>query len=284
MLLGVALIWGWTFVLVKESVSEVGTFTFLFYRFALAFFVLLTLFGPRLRRVEPRIWLKGALIGVALFGGYWFQTWGLEYTSATKSGFITGLSVVLVPVLGATLLRDRIGWPAWTGALLSALGLSLIVFGTAGHIRELNVGDLLTLLCAISFALQILLVSHFTRPGNYVPILVAQIGVVMLLSGVGFVTTEEITWPRSLTFWKGTLITAILATSLAFWLQNRFQPHSTAARTAIIFSAEPVFAAVFGYLLLGERLRGVQWLGALFILGAMLISQWPTIRGAAPRS
>ena len=278
-LLGVAAIWGWTFVLVKESLQEVSTFTFLFYRFALAFGLLLLLFGRRLRDAEPepRLWAKGALIGLTLFLGYWFQTLGLLYTTATNSGFITGLSVVLVPVLGAMLFRERTRGAVWLGAGLSAVGLGFIVFGGASswRVSAFNVGDGLTLLCAISFALQIVLISRFTRPERYLPILVAQIGVVALLSGVGMLLFEELVIPKSAVAWKGIVITGLFATALAFWVQTRFQPLSTAGHTAILFSSEPVFAALFGYGLLGERLVGGQWLGAVLILVAMLVAQWP---------
>ena len=278
LLLGVAMVWGWTFVLVKEGVSEVGPFTFLFYRFGIAFVVLSLLFRRHLRSVSRSVWTRGALIGLALFGGYWFQTWGLVYTAATKSAFITGLSVVLVPILGATMLRERIGGAAWSGAILSAIGLGLIVFGARVGVETVNVGDGLTLVCALSFATQILLVSHYTRPSNYLPILVAQIGVVAALSGVGWLTVENAAWTTSWVAWKGILITALLATALAYWLQNRFQPYSTAARAAIIYTGEPVFAGVFGVVLLGERLSLVQWLGAAAILAAMVLAQLPTIR------
>ncbi|MFB6286973.1 MAG: DMT family transporter [Candidatus Bipolaricaulia bacterium] len=278
LLLGVAVIWGWTFVLVKEGVSEVGPLTFLFYRFGIAFVALALLFRRHLRGVARSVWLRGIGIGLALFGGYWFQTWGLVYTAATKSAFITGLSVVIVPLMGTLMLRERISGAAWLGAGLSAVGLALLVFGTQLGFATVNVGDALTLVCAISFATQILLVGRYTRPSNHLPILVAQIGVVAALSGVGWATVEGAAWTTSWTAWKGILITAVLATAVAYWLQNRFQPYSTAARAAIIYTGEPVFAGVFGVLLLGERLTGGQWLGAALILGAMVLAQWPTIR------
>lgn len=281
LLVGVAALWGWTFVLVKEGLQEVPTFTFLFYRFALALGLLLLLFGRKLHKntADPplRTWARGALIGLSLFVGYGFQTWGLLYTTATNSGFITGLSVVLVPLLGALLFRERTRGAVWVGAGLSALGLGLIVFGgplpAAPGFLGFNVGDGLTLLCAISFALQILLISRYTRPENYVPILIAQIGVVALLSGAGMLLFEGLTLPRSAAAWKSIAITGLFATALAFWVQTRFQPLSTAGHTAILFSSEPVFAALFGYWLLGERLVSGQWLGAALILLAMLVSQ-----------
>jgi len=283
-LLLVALIWGWTFVLVKESLEATGTFSFLFYRFLLASVVLALLFGGRLRaRVPGRVWLQGALVGLVLFCGYWFQTWGLVYTTATKSGFITGLSVVLVPVLGVRLFKARIVRRAWTGALLSALGLGLIVFGAGGAQVAFNPGDALTLLCALSFALHILLVGRYARPENYVFLLLVQIGTVTVLSALGVSAAEGWRWPEGAALWRAIALTAVLATALAFWIQNRFQPHSTAAQTAVIFSSEPAFAALFGVWLLGERLAALQWAGAASILIAMLVAQWPARRRALSR-
>lgn len=281
-LLGVALIWGWTFVLVKESLTSVGPFTFLFYRFALALGLIGALFPGHLRGVPGRLWRQGGLIGVALFAGYWFQTWGLRYTSATHSGFITGLSVVLVPLLGNALFGQRVRAPVAWGAALSAVGLALIVFGNASDGLGLNLGDGLTLLCAVSFAFHILLISHFVRPQNYVPILVAQLGAVVALSALGMGAFEGWQWPRDGTAWKGIGLTAVLATAVAFWVQNRFQPHVSAAHTAILFASEPVFAALFGFWLLGERLGGAQWAGAGLILGAILVAQWPAAHAAPP--
>lgn len=272
-------------MLVKESLVEISTFAFLFYRFTLAFLLLLVIFGPRLLRIVTlrrtdsnfvKVLGKGCIIGIALFSGYGFQTLGLNYTTATNSAFITGLSVVLVPVLNAIMFGKRVSKVAWFGAFLSAFGLALIVFKSVDYLFSFNLGDFFTLFCAISFALHIVLISHFTRPHNYALILVAQIGVVMLLSGIGMFAFEKFVFPKSWLVWKGVFITGVFATAIAFWIQNRLQPLSTAARTAIIFASEPVFAALFGYLFLRERLTGWQWLGAVFILIAMLMAQLPS--------
>lgn len=274
-LLCVALIWGWTFVLVKESLREIGTFTFLFYRFALAFLLLFLLFRPRLGHIV-RSRVRGALIGLALFSGYWFQTLGLNYTTATNSAFITGLSVVLVPLLSSSLFRRRVGGSTWLGSFVSIVGLALLVFGSGKRGGfSLNVGDLLTIFCAASFAMHILLIDRYTHPANYVPILITQIGVVMVLSGLGMVVFEGPGYPRGWTVYKGLFITGFFATAVAFWAQNRFQSLISAGDTAIIFASEPVFAAMFGYLFLGERLAAGQGLGALLILTAMLVAQLP---------
>lgn len=275
-LLSVTVIWGWTFVLVKEGASELGPLTFLALRFALALTALLFLFWPRLRRegaMNGKELLQGLLIGLALFGGYLFQTWGLLYTTATKSGFITGLSVVLVPFLAALAFKERVAQRSWLGAGLSALGLGLILFGRGGVTGGLNLGDLLTFLCALSFALQIILIGRLVTLENYPTLLVIQIGLVFLLSLAGALFLERPTLAISAHGWEAILITGFLATALAFFIQNRFQPLSTPTQAAIIFSAEPVFAGLFGYLLLEERLGGLQLLGAGAILAGIIVSQ-----------
>lgn len=273
-LLLVTLIWGYTFVTVKESLVGIDVFSFLFYRFALGFFLLIAIFRNPLKKTLAGDWYKGFLIGAVLFGGFAFQTWGLRYTTATNSGFVTGLSVVLVPLFAKMIFHERIQGRHWLGALLSSLGLGMIVL-SAG-LTTLNLGDLITLGTAFCFALQILFIGHYCQRENYVSILVAQIGVTALLSAVGAFLVGGPIWPHAYSTWKGIMITGLLATALALWGQNRFQADVTATEAAIIFTMEPVFAALFGYLLLAERLSGQQWIGALLILVAMLVSQWPT--------
>lgn len=277
-LLIVSLAWGWTFSLVKESLTRIGTFSFLFFRFALAFALLAVIFRFNPRRLSLSLALKGIIIGLALFGGYAFQTLGLNYTTATNSAFITGLSVVLVPFMESAMLKRRVEGRVWIGSILSVLGLALLTLRFEEGL-SLNVGDLLTLLCAASFGLHIVLIGRFSRPENYPPILVSQIGVVACLSGLLALPLEGMGFPRSPLVWRAIIITAIFATVFAFWAQNRFQSLLTPGRAAIIFSTEPVFAAVFGYLFLGERLTVRGWIGAALILLAMLISQGMPGRG-----
>ncbi|MBI3659858.1 DMT family transporter [Candidatus Acetothermia bacterium] len=279
-LLLTAAIWGWTFVLVKESVQEVTPFLFLFARFTLATVVLVLIFRKSL--IENWNWKmlrRGSLLGAALAAGYLFQTWGLKYTTATKSGFITGISVVLVPLMGV-FFKERIGLGAWIGTLLSFVGLSLILIGQGFSLNELasqlNAGDLLTLFCALSFAAHILLVGHFVDADSYRTLLIIQIAAAAVLSLGGALTFENLHFNFSPTVWNAIAITGLFATALAFWAQNKFQPLSTPTRTAIIFSTEPVFAGLFGFSLLGERLSMEQLLGAGLILLGIVLSQLPS--------
>jgi len=248
----------------------VGPFIFLVARFLLATLVLSLLFAPSLRRIAGRTLARGALIGVALFAGYLFQTWGLVYTSATKSGLLTGLAAVVVPLLSASVLRQRVQLAHWAGAVLAAGGLVTFVLAKGG-VSSFNVGDVLTLACAVAFAGHLLLVDRYVREDDYRALLVVQVAVVAVLSVGGSLLFEQLpaAWPGKLV--EAVLITGLLATALSFWLMNRFQAHSTATYTAILFTMEPVFAGLFGFLLLGESLTWLQGVGGALILAGMVL-------------
>ncbi len=271
-LLSITVIWGWTFVLVKQGMSEVGPLTFLAGRFLIAFFVLALLMRHVIRRIDTHTLMAGAIIGIALFGGYFFQTWGLVYTTATKSGLITGLSVVIVPLLAAAVNRERIGMKVWMSALLAAGGLTLLVLGR-GRLSAINIGDFLTLICAVSYAVHIVLVDRYVRRVDYRGLLLVQVGMVALLSTIGALSLEPLSLHLSGGLVQGILVTGILATALALYILNRFQSYSTAAYTAIILTMEPVFAALFGVVLLGETLTVIQIVGAIVIVISMLIPE-----------
>lgn len=276
-LLSMTVIWGWTFVLVKQGMTEIGPLSFLAARFIIAFLVLALLLHKTLRRIDRRALVRGAAVGIALFLGYLFQTWGLVYTTATKSGLLTGLSVVMVPIIASVVLRKRIHAVAWLGAALAAGGLFLFVAGK-GNLGALNKGDVLTLACAVSFATHIILVDRFVRNTDYRQLLLVQIGTVGLLSLIGAVTIERSVPAVSGSLIEGILVTGILATAIALYVLNRFQSFSSASYTAIILTMEPVFAGLFGFLLLGETLGALQWVGGGMILAGIAL---PTIWGKA---
>ncbi|HHR84833.1 DMT family transporter [Candidatus Bipolaricaulota bacterium] len=274
-LLSITVIWGWTFVLVKQGMTEVGPLSFLAARFGIAFLVLSILLHRTFREIDRLSLTRGAVVGIALFLGYLFQTWGLVYTTATKSGLLTGLSVVIVPIISSLALRKRIRASAWLGALLAAGGLFLLVVGR-GQIGALNKGDVLSLACAVSFATHIILVDRFVRHTDYRQLLLVQVGVVGLLSLIGTLSIERTVPAISGMLVEAILVTGILATALALYVLNRFQSSSSASYTAIILTMEPVFAGLFGFLLLGETLGLWQWVGSGMILAGIA---FPTIWG-----
>jgi drug/metabolite transporter (DMT)-like permease len=277
-LVGVAVVWGWTFVLVKEAVAGTPPLTFLAARFLLALALLAILAGRRMGRLRRADLIAGGTVGTALFAGYLLQTWGLRFTTASKSGLITGLYVVLVPVLGWLLWRRREPRAVWIGVACATVGLILLALAGGARVGRINLGDVMTLGCAVGFAAHILLVDRFVRSLDYLRLLVVQIGTVAVLSLLGTILLEREAVVLSATLVRSVLITGIAGTALALYIMNRVQASSTASYTAIVLTMEPTFAALFGFVLLGERFTAGQWVGAALILLGLLI---PRLRRAS---
>ena len=271
-LLLVALIWGSTFVLVKEAVSQAKPFGFIALRFALATLTMTLLFRSRLRALGRKGLLAGALIGLFLTAGYGFQTVGLQYTSASRAGFITGLSVVIVPFAAWPILGRRPSLNGVAGVILATIGLALLSL-QRGERLTIGRGDLLVLACAFSFALHIVTVGAFAPRMDPMALATAQIGVVALVSGALALIVEGDGSGFSGLVWFAALFTGLLATALAFAVQTAAQAFTTPTHTALIFATEPVFAALFGSLLAGERLTGRPLLGCAFILAGMMVAE-----------
>jgi len=271
-LLGIVVIWGSTFAIIKGILDQILPFTFLAYRFFLAAFVLYVIFWKRSKNINKIILKKGSLIGIFLFLGYAFQTVGLKYTTATKAGFITGLSVVLVPIISYFFIKEKIYRNSVIGVILAVTGLWFLNYNNSFNF---NLGDFLVLLCAVSFALHIISVGLYTKKLDYVLLVIVQLATVFVLSLLMalFFERPEIHLSYSSNIWWAIILTGVFATALAFYMQNRFQRYSTATKTAIIFSGEPIFAAVFAYLLLGEKVGLIAWIGGLLIIFGMIISQ-----------
>lgn len=264
-LLLVALIWGASFVMVKEAISQIGVFTFLTLRFLFAALVLALIFWPRLRASSPREFLAGALVGLFLFGGYALQTIGLKYTSVSKAGFITGLSVVIVPFLSTLILRRKPDLNALVGVLLATTGLGILT------LRGLSMAqsDLWVLGGAVAFALQIVALGRFAPQMKMGGLATIQVATVALLSAPLAWAMERSPPQMSDQVWFAISFTGIMATSLAFLAQSKAQRFTSPTHTALIFATEPVFAAIFGYLLLQERLGWRGLLGCALILTGM---------------
>lgn len=269
-LLGVTAIWGATFVTVKNALPYIPTFSFLAVRFLIAAVCLAAIYPSRVKALNRRTLRAGILIGVFLFAGYGFQTFGLVYTTASNAGFITGLSVVIVPMIMTVITRQMPAWPTTLGVISATTGLGLL---SLGDTWQINVGDGLVLLCAFGFALHIVTVGRYAPNLDTVALAVVQIATVAVLSGLCATFFE--TWPERIAqnVWMAWLITAIPATSLAFLIQNTMQKFTTATRTAIVFSMEPVFSAIFAYYLAGEVLTMRSLVGCGLILLGMVLAE-----------
>ena len=266
LLVAVTAVWGWTFVVVQDAIALYGVIPFLAVRFALAGTALAPIYATKLTR---RSLLVGGSIGVVLAAGYLFQTTGLLFTTPTNSGLITGLFVVFAP------LADRLLFGANVSRqVVLAVGLSLVgmVLLAGGGPEGVNGGDLLTLLCAAALGLHIALLSRYAASYDAGALTLAQILAMALLFLVVWPFTGPFSLPPS-GVWVALLVTGLLASAGAFLVQTTVQQHIPAARTAIILTMEPVFAALFGYWLAGDRLVTLQILGALMILSALVIGE-----------
>ncbi len=276
-LVGVALVWGSTFVLVKASTARVPVYSFNTLRFSLAAAVVTAFCVPGLRRLGRDGFARGAVLGLFLFGGYAFQTVGLQYTEASKAAFITDTFVVLVPLLSAVLLRRPPAPAALAGALLALAGLALL--SLVGSFVPAY-GDVLVLGCAVSFAAHIVGLGAWAPRYDPLPLTAVQLAVAGVLHGavalVGDVGSGAFDVDGQVVF--VILFTALLASAAGFWIQTAAQRVLPPTRTAITLTMEPVFAGVFGYLLLGERLGARGWAGCGLILAGMLLAE---LRAAA---
>ncbi len=266
----IALIWGSTFVVVQNALDAVGPLTFVALRFSLASVFLVALFFRRAQRVTRAELRAGGLIGVWLAGGYVFQTIGLQMTTTAKAGFITGLSVVIVPVLATVLLRRPPGRGAVAGIIAATVGLACL---TLNKNLRVETGDLWVLACAFAFALHIVSVAYFSPRYDSMRLSIVQIGAVAILAtGAGFAyETPSLDLPAKT--WGAIAFTGVLATALVFSLQVYVQRFTTPTHTALLFSLEPVFAAFFGWWWAGEILGLREMVGCGLILAGMIVAE-----------
>jgi drug/metabolite transporter (DMT)-like permease len=266
-LIAIAAVWGLTFVMVQDAIRELPTMAFLAYRFIPAALIVAVVFHRQVRALSGDGWRAGAVMGVFLTGGYVFQTLGLEETTASNTGFITGLFVVLTPVLGAVFLRQRLPVIAWAAAGVAMVGLWLLSGGSG----DFNLrGDGLVFLCAICLAAHILATAAAVRRHDVGALLAVQLGVVGLVSLAIAAAAGDLEPPEGATVWSALIVTSLVASALGFFVQSFAQKHAPPARTALILASEPAFAGLFGWLLNDERLTATGWLGACMIMAAIV--------------
>jgi drug/metabolite transporter (DMT)-like permease len=279
MLATVTLFWGATFPIVKDAITEMPVLAFLWVRFALAAGLLALLAGRSgFASLDRRGWRLGVLLGALLFGSYAFQTFGLERTSSANAGFLTGLNVVWVPLLAGPLLKKTVAFGSKIGVGLALTGLVLLT----GHTPwTINLGDFLVVICSLFVALHILGLDAFTRGYDGRALTFVQIATMAVLCGIGSLVFEPVSWPQA---WTGSLLSAVLITSVfatvyAFWAMTTFQNRTTPTRAALIYTLEPVFAAIFSVWLAGDRLTPLGWLGGALIVAGMIVAEvWPLVR------
>lgn len=276
-LLFVALIWGSTFVVVQNAIQFIPPHLFNGLRFLIAAFVL-SIFTFKLPKslYSKELFKSGIFLGFFLFIGYAFQTVGLMYTTSSKAGFITGLSVMIVPLLAVFILKEKPNMIVFIAAMVGTLGL---YFLTIAGISKINFGDFLVFICALGFALHIVYTGKFANKFHALPLTIIQLLTVSCLSFLhsllfdksGITTAYLVNMDVIIAL----VVTSILATALAFFIQTKFQQVTTAARVALIFAMEPVFAALTAFFVINERLSGYGLIGCLLIFIAMILTEVP---------
>ncbi|HOP94745.1 MAG TPA: DMT family transporter [Dictyoglomaceae bacterium] len=272
-LLLVTLIWGSTFSFSKIALSYLSPFLLLFLRFSLG--TLSLLFYLLIKRQRIDINLPGFLLGMINFLAIALQTIGLKYTTATKTAFITGLSVLMVPFLEWCILKNKIYWNVWLGVFLGFLGLLLLTVDFS-KLNTINLGDLLVFLCAILYTIQIVYIAYMVSKNSALDLAFSELLFTSIFSLIFYLILESRNFPINYfpEFIFHILYLGIIATSFALTLQLVGQKYLSPTKSALIYNLEPVFASIFAIFLLSEKLKITQWIGASFILIALFISMY----------
>ncbi len=284
-LLIMTIIWGGTFVIVKESLNDISSMLFIASRFSIASVILFFILRIKKISFHKKSFLPGLILGIFLFGGFFFQTIGLKITTATKSGFLTGVLIVFIPLVQILVEKKFPSKGAWIGTSLVFVGIIFLSSGGTSidnFLFELgkgfNIGDIFTLICALLFAFQVVLIDVYTPKYEFWNLLLVQLSTVAVLSliaslffsGLG-VESFHIELTKYLIF--GILYTSLLATLINIGLQTRFQKMVPPTIAGIIYSFEPIFAAIFAYFLLGEKITNFGLLGSFLIFCGLISAE-----------
>jgi drug/metabolite transporter (DMT)-like permease len=277
------LIWGATFVLVKDALADISVVVYIAVRFTLAAAIMAIIFWRSLRRLNLKTVWAGMQIGICMFGGYMFQTAGLKFTTPAKAAFITGMCVVLVPLLLAAFGRRRITVWIWAGAAAALAGLYFLTVPPEG-LGALNRGDPIVFGCAVMFALHIIFIGRYVGDHSVGALAFLQVATTAVLSTLVLPIAAFAGWehPRlvlSTTVVVAVLVTSIGSTVIGFSLQTWAQQHTSPSHTAILVSLEPVFAAITSWLLASEHFGARTLIGAALILAGILLAE---LKGPAP--
>ena len=285
LLLITTFLWGMAFVAQKSAMDSMGPLTFAAARFVLGGLAILPLalweYSRRAHDISRRDWGLVLLLAVAFFMGSWLQQWGLTMTTVTNGGFLTSLYVMFVPVIGLIVLRH---WPHPIVWICMPMALIGVYYLNGGGLDTFNAGDALVVSSAFFWAVQVLMLG-FVANRTGLPIFVSAMCFIFsgLVSTGGALAFEAPTWSGLAGGWVQILYAGLLSTAVAFTLQAVGQRHVPAANAAIILSAESLFAALGGFLILGERLPGLGYAGAAMIFAAIvLVESVPALRRREP--
>ena len=266
-LLLVAAAWGWSFVIMKDSIARQSVNNFLFTRFALAFIVMILLRPQVIRLFTKDLVIRSAFIGTFLGFGFILQTLGLERTGVAITGFITGLYVIFTPLIAAVVLKVRITKLTWGCVVLATIGLGLL------SIRgwSIGIGELLVLGSALCFAGHIISLGKWSNGRDPYAMTVIQLAMCTILSGLASAAEGGYSPPPDWGVWATVIFTAVVSTAVAFVIQTWSQAHMSTTKVAVILTMEVVFAALFAVLFGGESLSLQTAVGGILVVTAMYV-------------
>jgi drug/metabolite transporter (DMT)-like permease len=259
--------WGGSFLFNKLGLKEVPPTNFVFIRFLLASVIMLIVCSTRLRGLTLDIVRRGALVGLALGMTNLMFVFGVRGTSISRAGILNNMFVLFIPLVCALVWRDRVGRANMAGIVLAVVGIWLLASGGAGF----NQGDLISTLCAAFIAIHIISVSKVLRNDDVYLISLVQFITVAIMSGTAVLLTGSHVYSISQTGILSLVYCAIFPTVLCFTLQNRYQRYTTPTRAGLVYTLDPVWSLVAGFVFLGERLGTREWIGCGLIFLAVLV-------------
>lgn len=270
LLFGATFLWGGTFVVIKAGLADISPVFLVVLRFSLAALFILPFCFRSLLKIQRTLWGPGLLLGLLIFIGFVLQTVGLEDTTASKSAFITSLTVLFTPFFQLLLFRRLPRRSTLIGILIVLVGLRYL---TSPEGDGFNRGDFFTLLCAGAFGLHIVLLDRFSKEHDFLQLLFLQVASPALYGGLAlfFLETPRLQPGRTMT--GALLYSAVFATAVTTYIQTRYQKETTPTRAVLIYTLEPVWAAALGFYFLGESLQWSGLLGALLIICGILFSE-----------
>lgn len=259
--------WGGSFLFNKLGLREIPPVQFVFFRFALATLIMAIVCIPRMKRLTGTIIRKGIIIGGALGATNLIFVFGVQGTSISRAGILNNMFVLFIPLCCAVLWKEKVGKVNLAGILLAVAGIGLLASGGEGF----NQGDLMSTVCAAFIAIHVITVSKVLGSEDVYLVSLVQFAMVTIMAGIGTTATEWQPYGISRVAALSVIYCALLPTVVCFTLQNRFQRYTTPTRAGLIYTLDPVWSLLAGYLFLGERLGSREWIGCGLIFAAVLL-------------
>ncbi|CAI8996321.1 MULTISPECIES: DMT family transporter [Bacillus] len=270
MLLMVAFFWGASILLTKVGLNYMQEYNLISLRFIIAFLLSGIVFYKHLNKIDFRTIKYAFILAAILFIVYIFATFGTKYTSVSNAGFLMSLTVIFIPVLSSIFLKQRPEKKVILGVVLTIVGIGLLTLNSQ---LKIGYGDILCILCALFYAVHIIITGTITKKVNSISLGVLQLGFVGLFSIIFSMFMENPKLPSTVESWFSILVLSIFCTGMAFIVQIIAQKYTSPTHTGLIFSLEPVFSAGFAFFFTGETLTVKGYLGATLILLSVVIAE-----------